>query len=106
MEIVTRTPGVVFTGVLALNNGPRCKLFEGGPLRALPGTDLSEVLHCPPTASLPCIWDIRQIVKSARDILESANSETVIKHLLYKTKVSFAATLCLQQIDAEKAPRS
>ena len=47
------------------------------PLRALPGTDLSEILHCPPPASLPYIPDIRQIVKSARDILKSSVSETL-----------------------------
>ena len=29
VKIVTRTPGVSLTGVLAINNGPHCKLFEG-----------------------------------------------------------------------------
>ena len=28
VKIVTRTPGVSFTGVLAINNCPHCKLFE------------------------------------------------------------------------------
>ena len=64
VKIITRTPGVSFTGVLAINNGPHGKLFEGVTL---------EVLHCPPTASVPCIWDIRQIVKSARDIIQRLN---------------------------------
>ena len=45
------------------------------PLSALPGTDLSEVLHRPPSASLPFIRDIRQIVKSARNIVTSVVSE-------------------------------
>ena len=34
VKIVTRTPGVSFTGVLALNNGPHCKLFEGVTLES------------------------------------------------------------------------
>ena len=34
IKIVTRTPGVSFASVLALNNGPRCKLSEGVTLES------------------------------------------------------------------------
>ena len=34
VKIVTRTPGVSFTGVLAINNGPHWKLFEGVTLES------------------------------------------------------------------------
>ena len=34
VKIVTRTPGVSFTGVLAINNCRHCKLFEGVTLES------------------------------------------------------------------------
>ena len=61
------------------------------PLSALPGTDLSEVLHGLPSASLPFIRDIRQIVKSARNIVTSVVSEILknfTSYFMFSTSTS------------------